>query len=207
MIHPAIQLRYIDDNIGYGVFATTFIPRGTIVYVKDGLEIEVSPEQYDDYPIHLRGVIDKYSYRDERGFRIISWDHAKYVNHCCQCNTMSTGYGFEIAIRDIQPGEQVTDEYGMFNIDQPMQLSCANGPCRGKVCASDLDVYYREWDARVTTAMADLLEVDQPLYSLIEPVTADELEAYLAGEADYRSVRSLRMSEGVAAPSSNGRHS
>lgn len=43
MIHPKTELRYINDTVGYGVFATDRIPKGTIVYVKDSLEITVSP--------------------------------------------------------------------------------------------------------------------------------------------------------------------
>ena len=42
MIHPKTELRFVNDDIGYGVFATEFIPKGTILYVKDELEIKVS---------------------------------------------------------------------------------------------------------------------------------------------------------------------
>ena len=43
MIHPNTELRFINPVVGYGVFATDFIPEGTITYVKDSLELEVSP--------------------------------------------------------------------------------------------------------------------------------------------------------------------
>jgi hypothetical protein len=39
MIHPHTCIRYVNPQIGYGVFATAFIPKGTIVYVKDDLEL------------------------------------------------------------------------------------------------------------------------------------------------------------------------
>ena len=117
MIHPNTELKLINEHIGYGVFATADIPEGTIVYVKDSLELIVSPTDYLMHSEAMKDVIEKYSYIDEKGNRIISWDFAKYVNHCCNCNTISTGYGFEMAIRDIQKGEQITDEYGIFNLD------------------------------------------------------------------------------------------
>src|SRR5690606_207308 len=120
MLHPKTELRYISDHVGYGVLATDLIPEGSIVYVKDSLELEISPTDYLIHSEETKEVIDKYSYIDERGYRIISCDFAKYVNHCCNCNTISTGYGFEIAIRDIKPGEQITDEYGIFNLDSEM---------------------------------------------------------------------------------------
>ena len=34
MMHPSIELKPVNPQIGYGVFATAFIPAGTIVYVK-----------------------------------------------------------------------------------------------------------------------------------------------------------------------------
>jgi uncharacterized protein len=116
MIHPNSRIQFISDNVGCGVFATAFIPKGTIVYVKDFMELTITPEQYEKLPHVLQEKVEKYSYIENQGNRIVSWDHGKYVNHCCDCNTISTGYGFEIAIRDIHPGEEITDEYGLFNV-------------------------------------------------------------------------------------------
>ena len=132
MIHPNTELKLINEHIGYGVFATADIPEGTIVYVKDSLELIVSPTDYLMHSEAMKDVIEKYSYIDEKGNRIISWDFAKYVNHCCNCNTISTGYGFEMAIRDIQKGEQITDEYGIFNLEKEMVLVCGQENCRKK---------------------------------------------------------------------------
>ncbi|MEQ8712528.1 MAG: hypothetical protein RIC80_05905 [Cyclobacteriaceae bacterium] len=46
MIHPNAELRFISQAIGYGVFATVDIPEGTITYVKDSLEMVISPTDY-----------------------------------------------------------------------------------------------------------------------------------------------------------------
>lgn len=32
MIHPAMELKHISEEIGYGVVATAFIPAGTITW-------------------------------------------------------------------------------------------------------------------------------------------------------------------------------
>ncbi|MEX0823486.1 MAG: SET domain-containing protein-lysine N-methyltransferase, partial [Balneolaceae bacterium] len=98
MIHPHTELRFVNQKKGRGVFATRFILKGTITYVKDELEIEIPPDDPRLADPAYRDIIETYSYIDRDGTMVISWDHAKYVNHCCQCNTMSTGYGFEIAI-------------------------------------------------------------------------------------------------------------
>ncbi len=202
MIHPHTRLHYINDEIGYGVFATEFIPKGTITYVKDALEPEVSPEEFSQHTPEMQEVIEKYSYIDERGLRIISWDFGKYVNHCCHCNTMSTGYGFEIAIRDINPGEEITDEYGMFNIERPMQLTCKFNDCRGSVCKNDIDSHYRDWDEKIKLALSEMTEVEQPLMSFLNPPVQEEVQEFLKDPAKYKSVYALKH-QGV---SSNSNH-
>ena len=119
MIHPHTLLKHVSPDMGYGVFASEFIPAGTITYVKDELEIDIESShdllQHPDYG----PLIDKFAYREPGGRYIIGWDLSKYVNHSCNANTISTGYGFEIALRDIQQGEQLTDDYGLFNISRP----------------------------------------------------------------------------------------
>jgi hypothetical protein len=124
MIHPDTELRLVSEAIGYDVFATQPIPRGTVTYVKDGLEIELTSRQFERLDEVHRQIVDKYSCIDPRGKRIVSWDHARYVNHRCVCNTISTGCGFEIANRDIAAGEEITDEYGLFNLQAPMAVDC-----------------------------------------------------------------------------------
>ncbi len=202
MIHPNTELRFINPVVGYGVFATDFIPEGTITYVKDSLELEVSPAEYLLHPPAMQDVIEKYSYIDERGYRIISWDFAKYINHCCNCNSMSTGYGFEIAIRDIHPGEQITDEYGIFNLTESMELVCHNGNCRKTLKPEDFDNYYPEWDKKLKKSLDNFHEIEQPLVKFVDEPTMKALNAYFADASKYRSVYALRYkaeSNGVAA--------
>ncbi|HEX2898241.1 MAG TPA: SET domain-containing protein-lysine N-methyltransferase, partial [Bacteroidia bacterium] len=153
MIHPSTELRFIGPEVGYGVFATEFIPKGTITYVEDDLEVRIPESQFLSYTEPIRAVLDKYSYIDADGVRIMSWDFAKYVNHNCSFNSISTGYGFEIAIRDIHPGEELTDEYGIFNLEYPMKCYCGSPNCRREVCPSDFDDYYKEWDKLIQSAL------------------------------------------------------
>ncbi len=205
-MHPDTELRFVNDQIGYGVFAKQPLPQGTMVYVKDRLEIEVTPHQYADLDVASRQVVDKYSYRDERGVRVVSWDFAKYVNHCCQFNTISTGYGFEIAVRDIAAGEQITDEYGIFNMDGEITLCCQQGPCRGRVSAEDFDLYYPVWDEKIRIALAHFDAVPQPLLPFLRKKTLRELGLYLHKGGAYRSVYALRHRPvSVALPVTNGK--
>lgn len=192
MIHPDLELRYINDEIGYGVFAKKFIPEGTITYIKDSLEIEISPEAYSTHPLVMQQAIEKYSYIDERGYRIVSWDIAKYVNHCCQSNTISTGYGFEFALRDIQAGEQITDEYGIFNLQYEMEVFCGNLNCRKVIKPDDFERYYKQWDEVILKSLPRLHQVSQPLLPMMDPESRVELDAFFRDENQYKSVYSLR---------------
>jgi uncharacterized protein len=192
MIHPCTRLQYINDDMGYGVFASVLIPKGTIVYVKDPLEIEVDEKTFNTYPTVLQNHIEKYSYIDERGVRIISWDMAKYVNHCCDFNTISTGYGFEIAVRDILPGEEITDEYGLFNMGYEMSVGCSKPDCRGRVSALDADLYWQKWDKMIQDALLVFNEVEQPLLPLVEADVRHHLFGYLNATKPYLSVYGLR---------------
>lgn len=201
MLHPNTELRFISPEVGYGVFATKFIPEGTITYIKDSLEREVSPTEYLLHPPAVQEVIEKYSYIDERGYRIVSWDFAKYINHCCNCNSMSTGYGFEIAIRDIQVGEEITDEYGIFNLTESMELICNKGTCRKVLRPEDFDELYPIWDQKLQGALQYFRYVDQPLIHFLDDPTAKALQSYFDDASQYRSVYALKyhkQSNGVA---------
>lgn len=80
---------------------------------------------------------------------------------------MSTAYEFEVAIRDINPGEQLTDDYGTLNIDEPFECILEEGTDRKKVFPNDLLYYHEEWDRKVIESFKHLYEVKQPLFDLI----------------------------------------
>ena len=193
MIHPSTRLVYIDAHIGYGIVASELIPRGTITYVKDELEICLSPRQFEALSAVLQAQAEKYSYMDARGTRIMSWDIAKYVNHSCTANTMSTGWGFEIALRDILPGEEITDEYGLFNMDYDFPLSCGEPECRQILRTNDIDTYGREWDRSIKNALAMFNHVDQPLLEFLDRRSLNGLMRFINTGKGYKSVKSLKI--------------
>ncbi len=193
MIHPHTRLQHISDIIGYGVFATQFIPAGTIVYVKDILDIEVLTEDYVQHDLAMKAMIEKYSYMDERGVRIISWDLAKYVNHCCNSNTLSASFGFDIAIRDIQIGEEITCDYGLLNVVDEMPLYCNKPNCRGVLRPSDIDTFVSVWDEKLKAVLTQFSTIEQPLFSFLEPTIIERLLSYGSGEIPYESVSRLKF--------------
>ncbi len=191
MIHPSTELRLVNPHVGYGVFASRHIPKGSLVYVQDPLDIEITPEQYQCLDETSRMLAEKYSYIDPRGNRILSWDGAKYVNHSCNPNTMSTAWGFEVALRDIEPGEEITDEYGLFNLEWEMDCCCGHVSCRGTIRPGDAWNHFKLWDKAIRAALMAIPHVEQPLIGCLDALTRHSLDQYLAGASRYRSVRNL----------------
>ncbi len=191
MIHPATELRYISPSIGFGVFATAFIPKGTIVYVQDALEI-VLPADHPLLSTEIyQPILEKYSTVEKDGSRLLSWDIARYVNHSCQSNSLSTGYGFEIAVRNIQSGEEITDDYGLFNLPYDMPCACGHPDCRRSIRPSDFSHLIDRWDNQLHAALAQLIPLEQPLWRLLDAETQTAVYADIA-TGQYRSVQALR---------------
>ncbi|RDW19647.1 SET domain-containing protein [Oceanobacillus chungangensis] len=169
MMYPHTKLYYINDQIGFGVFATKFIPKGTITWALDELDHILEPEFVAKLDKHRRKFLNKYTYRNRNGQYILCWDLGRYVNHSFHANCMGTAYDFEIAIRDILPGEQLTSDYGTLNIGKSYKCIPEEGTDRERVNPNDLLHYYKEWDQQVIEALKHFNDVEQPLIHLIQP--------------------------------------
>jgi hypothetical protein len=169
MIHPHTELRYINEQMGFGVFATQFIPKGTITWALDELDQILEPNYLDTVDKYKGEIIKKYAYRNQDGKFVLCWDLGRFVNHSFHANCMGTAYEFEIAIRDIYPGEQLTDDYGTLNIDEPFECISEEGTERRIVYPDDLLTYYEEWDQKVLSALNHFFEVEQQLFHLVRP--------------------------------------
>ena len=193
MLHPNTKIQFISEEMGYGIFAKTFIPAGTITFIQDELDLAFENGNIEKYPAILQNNIEKYSYVNPRGSYILSWDFGKFVNHYCEPNTMMTGYGFEIAIRDIQPNEQITDEYGLFNIIEPFECGCGSASCRKTISANDNKLYNEKWDALLKPIISKIFEVEQVLDVLIKKETNELLNQFKQDAKNYYSVKNLKL--------------
>lgn len=134
MIHPDTELRFVSPEVGYGVFATRRIPRGTITWALDPLDRRWSALEAEALGPAFEPILRRYGYLDEEGQRVISWDHGRYVNHSCAPSTASGGDDhFEVALRDIEAGEEITDDYAEFIADEVFACRCGAETCRGEV--------------------------------------------------------------------------
>ena len=187
MIHPNTELRFINHEIGYGVFATRLIPRGTITWVKDEFDRVYSPEEVVLMSRLHREIMDKYSFVDPVGNLVLCWDLARYVNHSCSPNCLSAGYDFELAVRDIHSGEELTDDYGTLNLASDFMCRCGMGECRRVIMPNDPLKYADAWDAEVAAAFPLIRTVEQPLWLLVKEKY--EVEKALSGGAPIASCR------------------
>jgi hypothetical protein len=196
MIHPHTALAFISDDIGHGVVATRFIPRGTITWVRDDLDQVITPARLRRMEPVYRQIVEKYCFRDGAGDHILCWDMARFMNHSCDPTCLSPGYNFEIAVRDIQPGEELTDDYGMLNIDSAFQCLCGKGRCRGEVTPQDVVTLADGWDGQIRDCFHEIRAVDQPLWHLVKEQA--EVESALSGQQPIASCKThFRLLNGV----------
>lgn len=188
MMHPDTEIGFVNETIGYGVFATKFIPKGTITWALDDLDQTFNESYVNSLNLIQRRTLLKYCYRDNRGNYILCWDLGKYVNHSFNANCITTAYEFEVAIRDIYPGEQLTDDYGYLNLDEP--FSCVPEPnsYRTKVTPDDILYFYQEWDEKVAEAIKYFNKVEQPLRSFIQSNFVNKVNAAALGKESLDSI-------------------
>ena len=187
MIHPHTELQFISNEIGYGVVATHFIPAGTITWVLDKLDREFSPVDFQNMEPIYQNILDTYTYRNNKGNYVLCWDNGRYVNHSFNSNCLTTAYDCEIAVRDIQPGEQLTDDYGYLNIPLPFR-ALDEGTRRKVVYPDDLLKYYRIWDNKIKKVFNRIIKVDQPLRSIVPMDMWDKIEGIINGKDQLDSI-------------------
>lgn len=98
------------------------------------------------------------------------WDNAKFVNHSFKPSCFSMPYDFEIAIRDIHPGEELTDDYGYLNVEIPFEV-LDEGTDRKIVYPDDILTYHAEWDEIIKENAPKVFDVEQSLLSFIPTET------------------------------------
>ncbi len=187
MIHPNTEVKFISKEVGHGVVATEFIPAGTITWALDKLDREFSLSDLQNMEPIYRSIVETYTFRNNKGNYVFCWDHGRYVNHSFDSNCLSTAYDFEIAIRDIQPGEQLTDDYGYLNIIQPFKAE-DEGTKRKYVYPDDLLKYHKVWDKKIKKVFGNIIKLDQPLKPILSKELWEKIESIIDGKSQLDSI-------------------
>lgn len=188
MLHPDAELFHTGSERGLGVRATARIPTGTVTWTLCALDHVISPAQLMALPPAYHPVVRHFAYRDHEGAHVLCWDAARYMNHSCGANTRGLGHWAQIAVRDIEQGEEITCDYGECNLEQPLACSCGWRHCRGSVGPADLPRLAGAWDREIARATDRARLVHQPLRrffedraSLIEVLERRALPASILG--------------------------
>lgn len=189
-MHPHTKISFINNEIGIGVTATQFIPKGTITWVQDDLDGVYTASEISQMKPVLQELMDKFSFRNNKGEFILCWDLSKYVNHSFKSNCLSTAYNFEIAIRDIQEGEELTDDYGYLNVLEPFKAA-NEGKGREVVYPDDILNNYKKWDKALKAVFPNIFELEQPMLDLFSEEMKDEVSMVANGEKEMISTRTL----------------
>jgi uncharacterized protein len=116
----------------HGCYTTKRIRKGTLVveYVGAPLSYEEADDLYDDYP-------NTYLFGLDGGKRIIDgYGVAAFINHCCRPNCETdqiAGKMWIIALRDIEPGEELTYDYCLYDGEDDAPCYCGAKRCRGSL--------------------------------------------------------------------------
>ncbi len=190
MIHPDTEVQFISNEIGYGVVATKLIPKGTITWVQDELDNIYISKEVSKMGKLAQEMVEKYTFRNNKGNFVMCWDIAKYVNHSFKSNCLSTAYDFEIAIRDIHPGEELTDDYGYLNVTEEFNAK-NEGTSRTTVYPDDLANFHKEWDQQLKETFPFIKKVQQPLEQLLSPDVKQKLQKIFEGQKEPDSILNL----------------
>jgi SET domain-containing protein len=115
---------------GLGLFAAEFIPKGTPVWkMVRWFDLILTKEQMDKLSDPAReqflrcGHLDMYT-----GEYVLCADEARYLNHSetpnIRCSDSSDGNeDLDVAIRDIEEGEEITINYKEYDANWPLKLN------------------------------------------------------------------------------------
>ena len=193
MIHPHTEVRYIGKDIGYGVFATRPIPKGTLIWTLCRFDRILTQQESRDLPKPYRDLLVHYAFTDMYGNLVLCWDGGRYVNHSCDPAMLPVDYGFEIAVRDIAAGEEVTCDYGNLNLNGSLRCHCGAPGCRSEISRRDAGMLWRDWDRSVADALTLASRLPQPLLDYaLEPQVFRDYAKGVAAAPSHGSCASRR---------------
>jgi len=100
---------------GIGLFAEEDIPEGKVVYsINPKLDLFISQEEFANIGENEKETISHYGYFDKKENKWhLSFDDIRFCNHSKDSNIILKGHEL-IAKKDIQKGEEITQDYSEF---------------------------------------------------------------------------------------------
>jgi len=129
---PASRTRVARSATGLGLFATKPIKRGAYIATYRGRRISTEEARRRE----ARGA--RYMFELNRRWTIDGsprWNLARYINHSCRPNARPVarkGGIVIVASRPIEPGEEITYDYGQEYFELFLRPGCRCSSCRAK---------------------------------------------------------------------------
>lgn len=144
---------------GFGLFAIEHISKGeTVVDYTDGtgqiLSTEEANELYEEGNDYMLQVDDNRFFVATNGKEL---EDADFLNHSCDANLGVEGSLRFVALRDVEPGEEVAFDYAMTeSSDWVMECWCGAVLCRRTITGDDWK--QPDLQARYSGHFSDYLE-------------------------------------------------
>jgi len=119
---------------GFGLYAKIFIPKGTIwwharpqdVLIISKKQFQIISTSYKNEILEssFKALLTYSYYERDLGTLIFCLDDSKFVNHSFNANSGASEdeNGFcSVALRDIQPGEEITEDYSKYTFCEWLQ--------------------------------------------------------------------------------------
>lgn len=133
---PKLELRKCEKKGGLGVFTREAIVKDEILCVWGGkVMTEAQLSDVTEYRIHHALQIEEDLYM----VPLRDGDPADYVNHSCSPNAGISGQICLLALRDIEPGEEICFDYAMTDSSDydEFECHCGSSECRCRVTGND----------------------------------------------------------------------
>jgi uncharacterized protein len=123
---------------GRGLFAVKPIAAGEVVAVKGGHIVDTPtmralPDRLQNSELQIAEGLHLVAVTDEEYEPVML-----FVNHSCEPNLGFAGNVVLAAMRDVEPGEELTTDYALFDTPaDSMECSCGTPSCRRTITGDD----------------------------------------------------------------------
>lgn len=159
MLADLFEVKETTDK-GKGLYARQLVPKGTIICFESAGYRIIPAEEYET----MSDLAKEHVYQRVDGTYLAPSDDSKYFNHSCNANVLDSRLGFDIVVRDIKKGEEVTYDYRAFSFKE-MECHCGAKNCCGFLtyehpAPEKLRLF---WAKKVDSALRQVNKVEQPL--------------------------------------------
>jgi len=106
-----------NPQMGLGLYAKEFIEKGSIVWQYiEGVDVRISKEKFEELNGAQKEYFYKYAWLEEDDCYYSSCDLTNFINHSYTPN-LKVIDDIVIAIQDIQPGEEMFENYQEFDLE------------------------------------------------------------------------------------------